>query len=75
MHTSINSYFFDSNWNLFFSSNLLNLSFPPDSSSSCPTTKEIQSTQNNNKNCKDGVIECECMLTNDLKVTIDGDNY
>lgn len=34
-----NTYFLDSNWNFFFSSNLLNLSFA-DPSSSCPTMEE-----------------------------------
>ena len=34
-----NTYFLDSNWNFFFSSNLLNLSFA-DPSSSCPTMQE-----------------------------------
>ena len=35
---------------------------------------KFKALNNNNKNCKDGVIECECMLTSDLKVTIDGDD-
>ena len=40
-----------------------------------PLQRKFKALNNNNKNCKDGVIECECMLTSDLKVTIDGDDY
>ena len=34
------TYFFDSNWNFFFSSNLLNFSFPVSSGSSRATKNE-----------------------------------